>query len=76
MLKSGPQQEKVEIMNTLKRYLGNTNTTEVHDTARESTNCELDAIKIAHRQWYDTLAEAKADRSYDNCAWCLGGSTR
>lgn len=60
----------------VKRFLGNTNTDEVHDTDAEKTNCQLDEIKTDHRKWYDTLAGAKADRAYDNCAWCLGGSTR
>ena len=60
----------------LKRYLGNVNTLEVHDTQNEQTNCQLDEIGLEHRRWYDTLAEAKAERSYDNCAWCLGSSTR
>jgi len=60
----------------VKRFLGNTNTLEVHDTQKEETNCQLDEIKADHRKWYDTLAAAKADRSYDNCAWCLGGSNR
>lgn len=59
-----------------KRYLGNTNTLEVHDTSNENTNCQLDEIKTEHRKWYDTLAEAKRDYSYDNCAYCIGGSTR
>lgn len=60
----------------LKRYLGNTNTVEVHDTRNEQTSCQLAEIKPEHRRWYDTLAEAKADRAYDNCYWCLGASTR
>ena len=60
----------------LKQYLGNTNTLEVHDTYNERVSCHLDAIKTDHRRWYDTLAEAKRDYSYDNCHWCLGGSTR
>jgi hypothetical protein len=58
-----------------KRYLGNTNTTEVHDTDNENTNCQLDEISSDHRKWYDTLAEAKRDHDYDNCAWCIGNST-
>lgn len=37
---------------------------------------QLDEIKSEHRKWYDTLSEAKRDRDYDNCHWCLGGSTR
>ena len=60
----------------VKRYLGNTNTLEVHDAYNENANCQLDEITLAHRRWYDSLTEAKADEAYDNCAWCLGGSTR
>jgi hypothetical protein len=60
----------------LERYLGNTNTLEVHDTSTESPNCQLDEISLSHRVWYASLQAAKADRDYDNCAWCLGGSTR
>lgn len=60
----------------IKRYLGNTNTLEVHDTSNERTGCRLDEISTSHRQWYDSLAEAKRDKDYDNCAHCIGGSTR
>lgn len=60
----------------LKRYLGNLNSLEVHDTSNEQSGCQLDEIKPEHRKWYDTLQEAKADKPYDNCAWCLGGSKR
>ncbi len=60
----------------LKRYLGNTNTLELHDTHNENTNCQLDEIAHDHRRWYDTAQEAKRDRPYDNCHWCIGGSTR
>lgn len=60
----------------IKRHLGNSNTLEVHDTQNEKTQCRLDEISSSHRHWYDTLAEAKRDRNYDNCAWCLGDSTR
>lgn len=60
----------------LKRYLGNLNTLEVHDTQSERTNCQLDEILPEHQKWYDTLSAAKADEDYDNCAWCLGSSTR
>lgn len=63
-------------MHKLKRYLGNTNTVEVHDTHQERPACQLDEIKPEHRRWYDALQEAKRDRSYDNCHWCIGNSTR
>lgn len=59
-----------------KRFFGNTNTMEVHDTKNEKGQCKLDEIKLEHRRWYDTLAEAKRDEAYDNCHWCLGGSNR
>lgn len=63
-------------MINLKRFLGNTNTLEVHDTNDEQSNCQLEEILVSHRRWYDTLAEAKRDLRYDNCAWCIGGSQR
>lgn len=59
-----------------KRYLGNVNTLEVHDTSNENTNCQLDEISVDHRRWYDTLVEAKRDQAYDNCFWRLGSSSR
>lgn len=60
----------------LKRYLGNLNTLEAHDTQNEESGCRLDEIRPEHQRWYDSLASAKADRSYDNCYWCVGSSTR
>lgn len=59
-----------------KRYLGNINPSppEVHDTQNEKTNCQLDEILTEHRKWYDTLQEAKNDKPYDNCAYCIGNS--
>ena len=55
---------------------GDTHTLEVHDTRNEQTNCQLDEIRPDHRRSYDSLIEATHDLPYDNCAWCLGGSTR
>lgn len=64
------------MVQNLKRYLGNTNTLEVHDTNSETATCQLDEIKSEHQRWYDTLSAAKADLPYDNCSWCIGGSRR
>lgn len=60
----------------VKRYLGNTHNAEVHDTNNEKVGCQLDEITPTHQRWYDSLSEAKADYAYDNCAHCLGASTR
>ncbi len=57
------------------RYLGNKNKTEVHDTSKEKTNCQLREITNKKTFSPDTLDQAHAE-GYDNCAWCLGGSTR
>lgn len=56
----------------VKRYLGNTNTLQVHDTQNENTNCQLDEILIEHQKWYHTLSEAKREYRYGNCDWCIG----
>ncbi|WP_341501927.1 hypothetical protein [Gallaecimonas sp. GXIMD4217] len=58
------------------RYLGNTNTTEVHDLDNEKTTCQIDEIiRAGHDKPFSSLEEAKR-QGYDNCHWCLGGSTR
>jgi len=60
------------------RFLGNTNTNEVHDTLNEQTNCQLDEIIVAgHGVSFspDTLDQAHAE-GYDNGHWCIGGSMR
>ncbi len=60
-------------------YLGNTNNKEVHDLDKEDTNangCQIDEIIAAgHDKPFDTLSAAHS-AGYDNCAKCLGGSTR
>jgi hypothetical protein len=57
------------------RYLGNKNTTEVHDTHNEKANCQLSEIKSKKVFNPDTLQQAHRE-GYDNCAYCLGGSRR
>ncbi len=58
-------------------YLGNKNTTEVHDLTRQTVNCQIKEIKFEHRKIFspDTLAQAHSE-GFDNCAYCIGGSTR
>lgn len=64
-----------------KRYVGNTNKIEVHDLDNEQTGaneCQINEIIAAgHARTFspDTLEQAH-NEGYDNCAHCLGGSTR
>ena len=60
------------------RYLANTSPSklEVHDLDNEKTNCQIDEIiRAGHDKPYTSLASAHAD-GYDNCAYCIGSSTR
>jgi len=60
------------------RYLANTdkNNLEVHDLDNEEKNCQIDEIIAAgHDKPYNYLSDAHAD-GYDNCDYCLGGSTK
>lgn len=61
------------------QYLGNTNKKEVHDLDNEKTGaneCQIDEIiRAGNDTPFTSLAAAHA-AGYDNCAWCLGGSTR
>jgi hypothetical protein len=59
-----------------KRFLGNTNTREVHDLDNEETRCQIGTIiRNGHARFFDTLSAAKK-AGYDNCHWCLGDSKR
>ena len=60
------------------RYLANANPSklEVHDLDNEKTSCQIDEIiRAGHERPYNSLDQARRD-GYDNCAYCLGGSTR
>jgi hypothetical protein len=58
------------------QFLGNTNTTEVHDLDQEKTSCQIDEIiRARHDKPFKTHAAARA-AGYDNCAKCLGNSAR
>jgi hypothetical protein len=60
------------------RYLANTSPSklEVHDLDNEQTLCQIDEIIAAgHDRPYDSLPAARA-AGFDNCAYCLGASTR
>lgn len=60
------------------RYLANTSPSkrEVHDLDNETKQCQIDEIIAAgHDKPYNSLSAAHAD-GYDNCAYCIGGSTR
>lgn len=51
---------------------------EVHDLPREVPRCQIDEIlRAGHAVGFipDSLEQAHGE-GYDNCAWCLGGSTR
>ena len=61
------------------RYLGNSNKMEVHDLDDEDTaanGCQIDEIiRAGHDRPFNSLAAAHG-AGYDNCAKCLGSSTR
>ncbi len=60
------------------RYLANNSPSkkEVHDLDNEKTQCQIDEIiRAGHDKPYNSLTTAHSD-GYDNCAYCLGGSSR
>lgn len=60
------------------RFLANANTSqmEVHDLDNEKSQCQIDAIiKAGHERPYTALSTARA-AGYDNCAYCVGASSR
>jgi len=60
------------------RYLANTSPSklEVHDLDNEKVSCQIDEIiKAGHDKPYNSHEAANRD-GYDNCAYCIGRSTR
>lgn len=60
------------------QYLANKSPSkrEVHDLDNEKTSCQIDEIiKAGNDKPYNSRAVAARD-GYDNCAHCIGGSTR
>lgn len=60
------------------RYLANASPSkrEVHDLDNEKEQCQINEIIAAgNERPYDSLGAAKRD-GYDNCAYCIGNSTR
>ena len=60
------------------QYLVNTSMSkrEVHDLDNEKVNCQIDKIiRAGHDKPYISHEAANRD-GYDNCAYCIGGSTR
>jgi len=53
------------------RYLGNSNTRELHDLKNQKPACQIDEIKADHRVNFKTQKEALA-LDYDYCAYCFG----
>lgn len=59
-----------------KKFLGNTNTKEVHDLDNEQPQCQISEIIAAnHDVYFDNLSSAHL-QGFDNGHWCIGGSTR
>lgn len=56
---------------TRTRYLGNSNSRELHDLTNQKPACQIDEIKPDHRVNFKTQKEALA-LDYDYCAYCFG----
>jgi len=58
------------------KYCGNTSEMEVHDLDNEKTSCQINEIIAAgHAVPFNDLATAHT-AGHDNCAYCIGNSTR
>ncbi len=58
---------------TKKRYLGNKNKKEVHDSHNVTPRCQIEKMKEDHKIWFNSHYDAIM-KGYDNCHWCIGDS--
>jgi hypothetical protein len=56
----------------VRRYLGDTQASRIHDADHEHASCRLGEIPPGHRRWYDNLEDAKTELPYEHCPWCFG----
>jgi hypothetical protein len=53
------------------RYLGNSETEELHDVENKKKSCQLDEIRVDRRHYFNSIDEALS-LGYDYCAFCFG----
>ncbi|MFW6120951.1 MAG: 3-hydroxyacyl-CoA dehydrogenase [Petrotogales bacterium] len=56
------------------RYLANGDKKEIHDLENEQENCQIEEIKLEHRESLDSLERALRyirEYGYNGCKWCL-----
>ena len=60
-----------------KRYIGNKRKNEVHDLDYENRNCQIDEIKTKHIVTFvpDSLEQVHL-QGFNNCDYCIGGSSK
>lgn len=57
-----------------RKYLGNTNTEEIHEYEKMKDGCKLKDMKEENKFWLDTEEEVKDycnNKGYNGCKWCL-----
>ena len=53
------------------RYLGNSNSQELHDLENQQASCQIDEIRFDHVIYFASLEQAQS-MGYDACAYCFG----
>ena len=56
------------------KYLGNTNTKEIHEYAKMVDGCKLNQMKDKHKFWLSSESEVRdhcKNKGYNGCKWCL-----
>ena len=57
-----------------RKYLGNSNTKEIHEFVKMDERCKLREMKEEHKFWLDTFAQVMEhcrNKGYNGCAWCM-----
>lgn len=65
--------EKVPPVEEAPKYMGNSNTKEIHDLSKTTKACQIDKMEDRNKVFFDTLedVERARDEGYNGCKWCL-----
>ena len=56
------------------RYLGNSNTKEIHDLSNLSSACRIGKMREEHKVFFDNIKDVEQaikTEGYNGCRWCL-----
>lgn len=73
-INENPRKIKEPLVAEPPRYLGNSNTKEIHDLNNQTNACQISKMKSSNKVFFKSIREVKKaikEKGYNGCRWCL-----